>query len=220
MPSIGDELIMRLLSQSVARLESSDRKRKLLEEKEVTFLESVKKVKENEPECASATIDITESLVVYYHLREVSPKLAEELSSAQVLLLVLNYLKKLSPELADELALMQISPKNSGEKKMANKKAGVSCKRFTPVEDEMIKDAIEEAGKEKTVNVNDLAKRLKRPVKSVITRIDSLKRNGGIHRKMHFTLIEDVLVLEHLVIPRIGKEKCQKLCCTSTTTLI
>ena len=217
MPPSGDELILRLQSQSVARLESSDRKKKL-EEEEVTSLESVKKVKENEPECATANIDIMESLVVYYHLREVSPKLAEELSAVQVLPLVFNYLKKLGPELADELALMQISLKNFGGKKMANKKAGVSCKRFTPLEDEMIKDAIEEAGECKTVNVNDLAKRLKRQVKSVITRIGSLKRNGGIHKKMHFTLIEDVMVLEHFL--ELEKKNCQKLCCTSTTMLI
>ena len=100
-------------------------------------------------------------------MREVSPKLAEELSTLLVLKLVLNHLKKVCPELADELAVLQISQKKSGGEKMANKKAGVSCKRFTPQEDDMIKDAIEEAGEGTHVNVNNLAKRLKRQVKSV-----------------------------------------------------
>ena len=64
MPPRGDELILKLLSLSVARLESSDMKRKQ-EEEEVTFLNSVKKVKENETEAATANIEIIESLVVY-----------------------------------------------------------------------------------------------------------------------------------------------------------
>ena len=48
MQPIRDELILKLLSHSVARLNSDGRKRKL-EQEEITFLKSVKKVKENEP---------------------------------------------------------------------------------------------------------------------------------------------------------------------------
>ena len=210
MPPSGDEFILKLLSQSVARLESSDRKRKQ-EEEEVTFLESVKKVKDNEPDAATANIDIIESLVVYHHLKEVSPKLAEELSTLQVFTLVLNHLKKVSPELAEELAALDISDKTSGKKKITNKKAGVTLKRFTPQEDDTLKIAIKDAGEGNIDNLIDLAKRLNRPVRSVTTRIDALKRNGGIHKKMHFTLIEDVMVLEHLVIPRVGKEKLSEI---------
>ena len=55
-------------------------------------------------------------------MREVSPKLAEELSTLLVLKLVLNHLKKVCPELADELAVLQISQKKSGGEKMAKKK--------------------------------------------------------------------------------------------------
>ena len=210
MPPSGDELILKLLSQSVARLESSDRKRKQ-EEAEVTFLKSVKKVKENEPEDPTANIDIIEPLVVYHHLTEVSPKLAEELSTLQVFTLVLNHLKKVSPDLAEELAALDISDKTPGKKKITNKKAGVTLKRFTPQEDDTLKIAIKDAGEGNIDNVIDLAKRLNRPVRSVTTRIETLKRNGGIHKKMHFTLIEDVMVLEHLVIPRVGKEKLSEI---------
>ena len=55
-------------------------------------------------------------------MREVSPKLAEELSTLLVLKLVLNHLKKVCPELADELAVLQISQKKSGGEKMPKKK--------------------------------------------------------------------------------------------------
>ena len=67
--------------------------------------------------------------------------------------------------------------------------------------------AIEDAGESSNVNVHDLAKRLERQVKSVIDRIGCLKRNGGLQKVMRFTLVEDIMVLERLVIPRVGKEK-------------
>ena len=210
MPPSGEELILKLLSQSVARLESSDKKRKQ-DEEEVTFLKAVKKVKENEPGDATANIDIIESLVVYHYLTEVSPKLAEELSTLQVFTLVYHHLKKVSPKLAEELAALNIPNKTSGKKKMANKRAGVTLKRFTPQEDDSIRIAIKDAGEGNIDNLNDLAKRLNRPVRSVTTRIDSLKRNGGLTKKMPFTLIEDSMILESLVIPRVGKEKLSEI---------
>ena len=212
MPPSGDQLILKLLSQSVARLESDDRKRKQKEE-EVTFLKAVKKVKRGESEAATAQYDMVESLVVYHHLREVSPKLADELSALQVFKFVLNHLKEVSPKLAKVLEVIQISQRGntSESKKMANRKAGVSAIRFKPQEDDLLKVAIKEAGEDTNVNVNDLAKKLNRPGKSVATRIKLLKINGGLHKKLNFTLIEDTMILESLVIPKVGTEKMSEL---------
>ena len=209
MPPSGEELILKLLSQSVARLESGDRKRKQ-EEKEVTFLDDVKRVRKDVPATPSNN-DIIASLIVYHHLKEVSPELAVEFSALHTSKFVFNHLTNASPELTEELAVLQQSCMKPYKKKMVNKKAGVSSRRFTPKEDDIINEAIKEAGKDTIVNVKDLAKKLNRPEKSVIDRIGSLKRNGGLHKVMRFTLIEDTMILEQLVIPRVRNEKLSEI---------
>ena len=98
----GDQFILKMLSQSVARLENSDRKRKQ-EEEEVTFLKSVKRVKRGGMEDANTNTDIMEFLIVYRHLKEVSPDLAEEFSTLFTFSRVLNHLKEVAPELAEDL---------------------------------------------------------------------------------------------------------------------
>ena len=83
MPPSGEELILNLLSQSVARLNSDHGKGKR-DEEEVTFLKSVKKEEKadlTERKAVYTTTDMIESLIVYNYLKEESPKLAEELSA-------------------------------------------------------------------------------------------------------------------------------------------
>ena len=61
MPPSGEELILSLLSRSVAKLENGDQKQKPKDE-EVTFLKYVKKVK-RQTETADKIADIVESLI-------------------------------------------------------------------------------------------------------------------------------------------------------------
>ena len=201
-------MILKMLSHSVARLESGERKRKQ-EKEEVTFLKSVKKVKRDKPNVSNINTDMIESLIVYHYLKEVSEKLAEGLSALQTSKHVFNYLKIVSSQPASMKATLQ-NPSNKSKREQANKKTGTVPKRFTAKEDEIIKVAIEEVG-EDNVNAVVLAKRLNRPFKSVVNRIDSIIRNGGIIKPMKFSSLEDSILLETLVIPRVGSEKLSEI---------
>ena len=114
MPPSGDELILELLCQSVARLENDDRKRKPEEEGDVTFLKSVKKVRKNAPEAATNT-DMMESLIVFHYLEKVSPELARELSALHTLPLLSRHLTKVFPGLSGELPTPQKSTNMSNK---------------------------------------------------------------------------------------------------------
>ena len=105
MPPSGDQLILKLLSQFVARLESGGKKRKW--EEEVTVQKSVKKVKRCELEAVTIKADMIESLVVHHHLKEVSPNLADEFSALHTFPRVLNHLIEVSPHLAEDLLSFQ-----------------------------------------------------------------------------------------------------------------
>ena len=205
----GDELILKLLSQSVTRLESSDRKRKQ-DEEEVTLLESVKKFGSNA--IATNQSDMLESLVVLQYLKEVSPTLAEEFADLHIFRQVSCHLKSVSPELAEELSdICKVKKKQNTEvKKLRNKKTGIVARRFTPQEDEIIKADIENAG-EGTINISLLSKCLNRTTRSVQSRIEILERVGGNTSKTHFSLLEDIMLLERLVIPRVGSEKLSEI---------
>ena len=201
-------MILKLLSQSVARLESGDRKRKQ-EEKEVTFLDDVKKVRKDVPAAPSNT-DMVESLIVYHHLKEVSPKIAEKLSNLHTSRLVSKYLENLSPELANQLSTIQTPRKKFDTEKPVDKKTRKIPKRFTPLEDAAIKAAVVEAG-EDAVDSASLAKMLNRHKKTVTDRIKLLKRTGGVLQNIQFTLEEDSMLLESLIIPRAESQKVSEI---------
>ena len=204
MPPSGEELILKLLSQSVARLESGDRKRKH-EEEEVIFLKSVKKVKKDS--ITTYQSDMLESLVVLQYLKEVSPTLAKEFSDSHIFHQVSCHLKNVFPGLAEELSTIYGVKKPVTEiKKLRNKKTGIVAKRFTPQEDEIIKAGIEDAD-EGFVNITLLSKKLNRTTRSIQSCIESLIRVNGDTKKTRFTLSEDILLLKRLVIPRVGSEK-------------
>ena len=123
MPPSGEELILKLLSRSVARLESGDRKRKH-EEKKVTFLKSVKKVKKDSITTNQSVM--LESLVVLQYLKEISPTLAKEFSDSHIFQQVSCHLKNVSPGLAEELSTIYGVKKPVTEiKKLRNKKTGI-----------------------------------------------------------------------------------------------
>ena len=171
MPPSGNELILKLLSQSVARLESSGRKRKQEEEEEI----GSQKVKKDLSEAVNTNNTIIEALIVYPHMHEISPKLAEELSSLHIFGIVSKYLQKVSPELAE---LTTIRNKKPDKQKHANMTTGVIRKKFTKAEDEVLHTAIKQAGKE--IDAASLAKTLDRPFKSVVNRINSLIRTAAL----------------------------------------
>ena len=124
--------------------------------------------------------------------------------------LVSSHLKKVSSALVQSMFSSPNGHKKSDTGKPSNKKNGTSCQRFTPKEDECLKAAIREAG-EGAINASYLAKRLNRSHKSVSNRIESIKRNGGVIKQMNFTLVEDLLVLDRLILPRVGNEKLSKI---------
>ena len=190
MPQSGDKLILKLLAQSVARLESDGRKRKQEEEEEIVS----KKVKKDLPEIVNTNTKLIEALIVYQHMHEISPKLADQLSSLCIFGLVSKHLKKVSPELAEKLTCIQ--NKKPDKQKSANMTTGIIRNKFTKVEDEVLHTAINQNGKETDAAI--LAKTLKRPFKSVFNRINSLIRNGGVNKPMKFTLVEDILLLGDL----------------------
>ena len=207
-----DDFILKLLAQSVARV-NSDFREKEQEEEEVTFVKLVKKVKDDEPETLTTSTDIIVFLIVYHHLKEVAPNLAEELSKVHTCKHVSKHLKEVSPELAEELFAIIKLKQNKGSKENGNKSTGHILRKFTPQEDSVIKDFIESAG-DGSIDHSALAKKLgtHRTIKSLISRIESLKRNGGRQKKIkQFTLVEDTMILESLVIPRVGKEKLSKI---------
>ena len=86
---------------------------------------------------------------------------------------------------------------------------GIIRKKFTKAEDEVLHTAIKQAGKE--IDAASLAKTLDRPFKSVVNRINSLIRTGGVIKPLKFTLVEDTLLLETLVIPRVDTEKLSEI---------
>ena len=171
---------------------------------------SAKKLRKEDPEAVTTNTDMVRSLIVYQHMKKVSPKLAEELSAFYILPHVSKYLQKISPEVAGQLQALQKTQKKPDKGKAVNTKTGTIQKRFTRLEDEVLKAAIEEAG-EKKVDFGALAKRLNRYKNSITERIETLKRNGGITKKMPFSLVEDTMILETLVIPRVGREKLSEI---------
>ena len=226
MPPSGDELVLKLLSQFVARQVSGGKKRK--QEEEVTFQKSVKEVNSCQTEVVTIKADMIESLVVYHHLEEVTPNLAEEFSALHTFPRVLNHLKEVSPNLAEDLLSFQrISRqppkmtedipvfwsktyKVSDKETPVNKKTGITPKKFTPQEDIVINAALEEAGGG-PIDIVSIAKRLNRHRDSVNTRIKTLKRTGGVIKKTNFSLVEDIILLESLIIPRLATEKLSKI---------
>ena len=61
------------------------------------------------------------------------------------------------------------------------------------------------------IDFNALAKRLDRGFRSIQNRIESLKLNGGIHKYKNYSLSEDYLILDTLIIPRLKQEKLSRI---------
>lgn len=80
---------------------------------------------------AATNTDMMESLIVYHHLKEVSPKLAEKLSVFHTFPLVSSHLKKVSPELVETIPSLPNINNKPDTGKPANKKTRTVVKIFT-----------------------------------------------------------------------------------------
>ena len=159
----------------------------------------------------------TESLanaIVYKHLKEVSPKLAAEFansfrvkfSSVKLQEVVAGWQKKKKP-LEDVKNCMKTVIRKT------NSKTGGKTIRFTPQEDKVIMEIVREAGGSvEDVDCSALAKKLKRSHGSVFHRVRMLIRTGGWKEKRKsFSLVQDQILLETLVIQRLRNEKLSEV---------
>ena len=90
-----------------------------------------------------------------------------------------------------------------------NRPTGFNIRRFSLAEDEVIREVMTNTkGK---IDFNALAKRLDRGFRSIQNRIESLKLNGGIHKYKNYSLSEDYLILDTLIIPRLKQEKLSRI---------
>ena len=120
-------------------------------------------------------------------------------------------------DVIDAYSLKIINPSNNkGDKKRkvvvkqkAIKKVGWTNNIYTSHEDEGILAAINEAeDRGQVVNYTALAVKLNRKHGSVHRRVMTLKGNGGVKEKRRFfTLVQDQVVLETLIIPRLRSKK-------------
>ena len=85
-------------------------------------------------------------------------------------------------------------------------------KQFTLKEDEVINNALKKADEcDQNINFSMIAKQLQRGTNSVRQRSILLKRTGGKRTMNNYTLIEDQIIIETLVIPRLSKEKLPQI---------
>jgi len=151
--------------------------------------------------------------------------------------LVMKYMKKVAPELLKELQEKQEVPEVAATleevvkvykprkkrtvklKKLAEKEVGVKSsgvrRNFTPEEDAVIKKAMDDGdinlahGRGCLVMVG---RQLNRTTASLHNRVLWLKRTGGVKlENKRFTLTEDLIILEALVLPRMKKSKLSKI---------
>ena len=172
----------------------------------------------NQSKSRSSTIskdsheNITRSLV-YNHLKEVAPELANQFViehkfkksqlNLRKIVKVFNKSKQADKFVNKNCVNLNVGPDNSSKK--------VPRRSFTTDEDDLIKAAIEEAGDEE-VDCNDLAKKLGRHESSIHSRVELLKRRGGVKTgKQYFTLLEDHTIIETFIIPRLSSEKLSEI---------
>ena len=220
MPPNSFNLIQELLARSVAKIQ--DQQKKNAEETTRTDPDSLlKKLKPKVYDAKSdyrtggkkPTNNLTKA-IVYNHLKEVAPELAKEFRSEhkfrrtrlQLRRMVTDHIK--SKQLMKELDFKECGVQKSKQSRNIITKVKGS---FTPEEDDIIKAAMKEAGEEE-VDYQSLTELLNRIRKSVISRVDWIKRTGGFPpARKHFTLVEDMTLIEKIIIPRLATEKLPQI---------
>ena len=169
--------------------------------------------------------------LVYNHLKDVSPHLAEEFAASRSFHrtdlkleeVVITY-KQTSGSYKKDMSTagndnMKIEKLQSKDGEMKNRKRPAKCKLnmqkrstytfYTVQEDELIKAAMEEADED--IDYVALAKKMTRTQMSVRGRVQTLKRTGGIRKSKAYTLVEDQIIMENLIFPRLVNEKLSEI---------
>ena len=155
--------------------------------------------------------------VVFNHLMEVSPKLAADFATSHQFTrssVRLQEVLDLYPKSCSRKETKEARGKSMKVKKQqANREVGYTSKRFTNEEDEVIRTAMNEADADcKKVDYASLGRLLKRNGGSVYTRILALKRTGGVRvKRKYISLVEDQVMLETLIVPRLRSEKLSEV---------
>ena len=169
---------------------------------------------ENCPEHAS---DSLLKSLVFNHLMEVSPNLAAEFATSHQFTrssVKLQKVLQLYTQKGSRKETKGVGGKSGKVKKQkANREVGWTSKRFTTEEDEIIRAAMNEAGTHgKKVDCTALGRQLNRNGGSVHTRVTTLERTGGEKvKRTYFSLVEDQVLLETLIIPRLRSEKLSEV---------
>ena len=193
--------------------------RKKVKEKQIAPVPKKRKLEEKQDENCKFEAKIeamTRSLVVKY-LQGVAPGLARELRGRVRLVETEVALEEVVAGYRRQGIKLRIeNQKPVGEKKKIskgeNKKVGFKLRRFMAEEDDVIMAAISQG----EIDSKEIAKQLNRSLKSVIERVQILKRTGGKKVKSsRFTLPEDLLILETLILPRLRDEKLSAITLTN-----
>ena len=166
--------------------------------------------------------------LIHNHLQDVTPHLAKEFASfhsfhrteLKLKEVVITYKqnigsnrKEMSSKGKDnDMKMGKIESKDAEIKKRKRE-----CKlnmqkrtRFTVQEDELIRAAMEEVDED--IDYIALAKKMMtRTQRTVRARVQTLKRTGGRRKPKAFTLVEDKIVLEKLIFPRLAGEKLSEI---------
>ena len=144
---------------------------------------------------------------MYNHLSEISPKLAAEFaSSCNVQLSSIKLQEVVAAWRRKSLPGVKICKKSGKlDQQKTNTKVGGKAIRFTPKEDKVILAVVQEArlGVE-AIDYASLARKLNRTHSSVCNRVSIfMRKGGGKQKRKSFSLIQDQIILETLVIPRL-----------------
>ena len=162
--------------------------------------------------------------LVFNHLRKVSPLLAEQFGSMfpciQNTLTLQDVINHFDPTAKPtQISICKASADVKTKACLAdspNKKIRRgslrTVKQFIESEDQVIKDALEKADElDQNVNFGDIAKQLKREASTLKRRAELLKRTGGKRTMKNYTLVEDQIIIETLVIPKLSTEKLSQM---------
>ena len=224
----GDQFILELLAQNLAKLGHEKEKEvagskssaKRIEEKLKGKLKGIdenvvvsESRKENRhPDCTTESLT---AALVYNHLSEISPKLAAEFaSSCNVQLSSIKLQEVVAAWRKKSLQSVKNCKKFAKlDQQKTNNKVGGKAIRFTPKEDKVILAIVQEARLGvKVIDYASLARKLDRTYSSVCNRVSIFMRKGGGKTKRNsFSLIQDQIILETLVIPRLRNKKLSRV---------
>ena len=135
---------------------------------------------------------------------EIEKELLEKVEVTEVAATLEEVVKVYQPRKRSTVKQKKTPEKETEDKGVKNNKRGYKRKNFTPEMDSVIKAAMADGD----INCCLVAKQLNRSQSSISNRVKLLKMTGGARREVRrFTLTEDIVILESLVLQRVNKEK-------------